>query len=155
MSPSVVILKDHLQGATTTLVIDEERKRPVQARWSLEDPLLTRLQGQPVFSGRTKLSELDPYHYRVLLALHLTALADLPAESREDPRNPTVRSYQWLLTGLILALEDRTQGSVSVLTVNRVSETAVMYDVSLSLEEFVFPHPKANGLRIVVDNVQG
>lgn len=155
MSTSVVVIRDHLQGLTTTLMYSPEQKEVIERFWKKPDPLLLSLQHQAVFCGRVRLCDLEPYHFRVLLALHLMLLNDVSADQRLDPTHTTMRSLDYILIGLIHCLESRTQGEVTSLTVNRVGEENVLYDVILSLEPMVMPGPgpkPKSGLRVVLDN---
>jgi hypothetical protein len=151
MSASVVILRDHVEVRVSTLVYNDAMKQVVAERWFEDDNLLMRLQSQPIFAGRRKLSELEPYHFRVLLALHLTLAAEVPSERREAD-HPVLRNLDNLFIAMIHCMETRLQGTVSTITVNRVSETNVIYEVAASLSEIEFPKPRQTSLRIIVDN---
>lgn len=157
MTTSVVFVKDHVATTTTTLMYTQEQKNGVLKFWQDTDPLLINLQHQPSFFGRVRLADLDPYHFRILLALNLGLLGDLSNEQKLDPKNLTMRALDWTLMGLLNCLESRSQSLVSAMTVNRVTVENILVDVSLSMEPIKMPKPKPRGpkLRVLVDNERG
>jgi hypothetical protein len=152
MSTTVVVIKDHTQSVAMTLVYGQEQKQTIEARLEQEDALLARLQSNQMFKGVLRLGQLEPQHYRALLGLHLSLVADLSPEKRRLSTHPLMRSLDILLIGLIICLERRLQGSVGMMTLNRAGDT-VLYEISASLDEFEIPRPKpSGGLRVIVDN---
>ncbi len=152
ISASVVILRDHVAGSTRSLIYDGAAKEAQLRRFHEKDPLLAKLQSQPVFQGKLTYASLDPYHYRVLIALHLSLIDDLPKHERLDNTNPSVRSLDFLFVALLLCLEMRTQGNVEMLSIDRVSETKLVYKLSANLDEMAFPQPASPKFRVIVDN---
>jgi hypothetical protein len=153
MASSVIIIRDHVQGHATNLTYTADHKAAIEQVWKKPDGLLLSLQHQAAFCGRARYCDLDPYHFRVLLALHLMMLADVSEDQRLDPKNLTMRSLDWILIGLLFCLESRTQGEVSMLTINRVTDENVLYDVVMNLEPMAMPKPKkVSGLRVILDN---
>lgn len=151
MSTTVVIIKDHTQSVAMTLVYGQVHKETIEGRLHDEDPLLARLQANPAFKGILTMGQLEPQHYRMLLALHLSLVADLSTEKRRNATHPLMRSLDILLIGLVITLEKRIQGSISIMNVNRAADT-VLYDINASLDEYEMPKPNPRGLRVVVDN---
>lgn len=152
ISASVVILRDHVSGSTRTLIYDGEAKEAQLRRFHEKDPLLVKLQAQPVFAGKLTYASLDPYHYRVLIALHLTLIDDLSRSEKLDATNPSVRSLDFLFVALLLCLEMRTQGNVEMLTIDRINETKLVYKLTANLDEMAFPQPASPKFRVIVDN---
>jgi hypothetical protein len=153
MSTTVVVVKDHTQSLAMTLIYGQVQKQTIEARFEQDDALLARLQTNPLFKGVVRLGQLEPQHYRALLSLHLALVADLSPEKRRLATHPLMRSLDILLIGLLICLERRIQGSVSMMTLNRAGDT-VLYEISASLDEFELPtKPKpSGGLRVIVDN---
>lgn len=151
MSTTVVVIKDHTQSLAMTLVYGQNHKETIEARFEQEDALLARLQGNPMFKGVLRLGQLEPQHYRALLSLHLSLVADLGPDKRRNTLHPLMRSLDILMLGLILCMEKRIQGSITMMTLNRTADT-VLFDISASLDEYEIPKPKPSGLRVIVDN---
>lgn len=147
---SVVIVKDHVQALVMTLVYGANHKQSLLDRFDEPDSLLTRLQGHAEFRGLYTLSDLEPSHFRSLIGLHLGLVADLSPDKRRQPGNLIMRSLDILIIGLLLCLERRMQGAISVMNVNRTTG-AVLFDLNACLDEFEMLKPTKPGLRVVVD----
>lgn len=154
MSTTIVTVRDHLQGLSTTLVYTQEHKAPVHTAFKALDPLLMHLQHRTEFRGCLRLSDLDAIRFRILIGMHLSMMADLTAAQRMDERNVTMRSLDWLLVGYLHFLEGVTASKIAALTLTRISEEHVLYDSTLHAEGMVTKAepPKNPGLRVVVDN---
>lgn len=146
-----VIVRDYVSDTSTTYLITKREKSVIAHRWNEGSPLLQNLQNQPLFMARHAWRELDNEHYRVLLALHLSLVSELPSRQASDSNNTIVRSLMTVMTAFVISLESRLGGTVSSLMINRITDTNVSYDLIASLDSMEFPRPNI-GLKIVVDN---
>jgi hypothetical protein len=159
VTTSITIIKDHVTTRATTLMYTQAQKDGVLKYWHDTDPLLLSLQHQPTFQGKVRLYDLEPFHFRVLLALNLSLVGDLTDEQTLDSGNLTMRALDWTAMGLINCLETRAQAGISTLMINRVSAENVLVDVTMSMEPIKMPKPRMktaapvpNKLRVIVDN---
>ena len=152
MCNTQVIIRDHLCGATRTLFFGPREKGMVALRWEEEDPLLAKLQSQSLFTERKRWCDLDQEQYRVLLALHLSLVAELPEQHQNNLDHPVVKSLMTLMGAFLYLIETRIGGGIGLATVNRVSETVITYDLNICLDDMDFPRPRGGGLKVVVDN---
>lgn len=152
MCNTQVIIRDHAYGTTRDFIFSPRDKGIVTARWEDEDPLLNKLQSQTLFAERKRWCDLDQDHFRVLLGLHMSLVADLPEQHQANTEHPVVRSLLTLLIAFIHLIETKVGGSISLVNVSRISETVLTYDIAASLDDMEFPRPRNGGLKVVVDN---
>lgn len=154
MSTTVVTIRDHLQGLSTSLVYSQQHKGPVRDAYAALDPLLLQLQHREEFRGCLRLADLTPLHYRILIGLHLSMMADLTAAQRMDAANITMRSLDWILIGYLHCLEKVAFCKITALVLTRISEQHVLYDATTHAEGVVrnTEPPKGPGLRVIVNN---
>ena len=151
-----VVINDYTLHQRTDLFFTREDFEEVENHWYDEDELLVGLQNNVYFTNRKRWSDLEPFHYRIMVTKILQQVGDLADEERGDVDNPTVKSLHFLLCGLIISLEKRSDSSIEFLKVLRVGE----YDVSIefqSVMQMVLPPIKSqqstiNGITVVVDN---
>lgn len=152
MCDTQVIIRDHQCGAQHGFFFNKKDKALVSARWEDEDPLLVKLQGQTMFADRRRWCDLDQEQYRLLLALHLSLVADLPDQHQNNPDHPVVKSLMMLLVAFVHLIEQRVGGGIGLVTINRISDNVVTYDLNVCLDDMEFPRPRGGGLKVVVDN---
>lgn len=147
-----VLIRDHLAACTHEFLFMSADKLRMDALCDRDDRLLAQFQNRPQFAGRKRWCDLEQEQFRILIVLHVALLADLPLEKRSDPENPIARSLSVVLLGLCRLIEQTLAASITLITINRVSEDDLTFDLTLSLEPFALPRPRQAGLRIVVDN---
>lgn len=147
-----VLIRDHIAACTHEFLFVRADKVRMAAQWNEEDRLLSQFQNRPQFAARRRWSDLGQEQFRILILLHIALLADLSEESRSNISNPIVRSLTNVLLGLCHSIEQALDASIALITINRVSEDVLTFDLMISLEPFSLPRPRHAGLRIVVDN---
>ena len=122
------------------------------AEWEREDKLLIEMQKHIAFKERTRWCDLDPTHWRFLILEYLNKMAKLNDTEMYDTQNPVMADLTFLLTSFIKCLEERTEGTMELMRLNRVGENEVLYDYSGSVNmQLDFARPK-KGFRVIVDN---
>lgn len=154
MGVTQVLIRDHVRSVSTTLLLWPDEKKAIADSWHDDDLVLKGLQKHVEFVGRTKWSDLDMSHFRVLIALHLLLLAELSEQEIGNDRNTVVRSFLRTLVAFVHMIETRAQASITLLGMQRHSLTNVVYDVTMSLNPMEFPKPHSTGLSVVVDNTR-
>lgn len=147
-----VVINDYVMHQRVDLFFTREDFKAVEEVWNDEDRLLVDLQKTSYFEGRTRWSELDPFHFRMMLTKNFQRVASLPEAERGDSEHAYVKSLHFLICGLILALEKRSDSSIETMKFQRVGE----YDLSVefsSVMEMHVPTVKASAPKfsIVVD----
>jgi hypothetical protein len=151
------ILDDYVLKRRSSLLFNENQFKQVTDKWKDPDILLGELQHFESFRGKMSWEQLDPIHFRMLIATTLTA-----RDTKLDPKDffnekiPLVQSLYFLLMGLAHCLHSRTGIAVDTMRVMRITETEVSFEFTLTMiaekRNAALPAPPKSGLTIVVDN---
>jgi hypothetical protein len=152
-----VIINDFIDNKRTKLLyLDEDFDLPAQV-WDKSDQLLQDLQYLETFSGRLRWRDLDPIHYRDMIAKNLQYVATMPDDERLDEEHPVVSSLNFLICALIYCLEKRTDSHLEWMKINRVGDVEVSIEFHAEMQlETIYPGKKKadtpTGFSVVVDN---
>lgn len=152
-----VIIDDYVLRKRSSLLFNENQFRAVQENWMKTDPLLMELQHFDAFKGRETWSELDAIHFRMLIVTTFTARdKKVDEKDRFNDNIPVVQSLYYLLMGLAYSIQSKTGLAVDVLRVNRVDESDVSFEFSLTMMADKKPliQPPKPGFQVVVDNTK-
>ena len=151
------IIDDYVLKRRSSLLFNETQFKQVTDKWKDPDILLGELQHFESFRGKISWDQLDPIHFRMLIATTLTA-----RDNKLDPKDffnekiPLVQSLYFLLMGLVHCLHSRTGIAVDTIRVMRITDTEVSFEFTLTMiaekRPAVLPAPPKPGLSIVVDN---
>lgn len=165
-----IIINDFHLGRRLVLVLDQSDFEQAQDIIDRGDPdeILLQLQNMPSFKGRTRLNDLTPFHFRLMITSNLTKMNEMPDSPVFDLNHPIANSLIYLLSSMVLCLEKRGECSIETMKINRIGEAEVSFEYSavLMYEEPLpkrkrkkpkgtepDPKPKKPGsISIVVDN---
>ena len=133
MATTTVVINDFTNNRRTVIILDNRQFDLVAQAWGNEDSILVDMQRNNFFAGRTRWCDLNPTHFRLMVAHNMTMLARLPGDEHEDPKHPVNRSLNFLMTGLVVCLQHRTECLIELLRIARMSETEITYEFSASL----------------------
>lgn len=153
---TTVIINDYVINRRTHIVLDAsdfEVARRVMGHTE-PDELLLELQDQDVFRGRTRISDLEPYHVKLLLEMNLKQAAAVKGDVL-DLSDPIMKSLVFLIEVMIVFLEKRSQSFIETLRINRVGtlDAVVEWTAMLNNEPpQTKPTKKKNDISVVIDN---
>lgn len=124
----------------------------IDTHWEKEDKLLVDMQGNDFFKGHSRWCDLNPTHYRFLLAATLNKVSMLSDEQQGDSLNQTMATLTFVITGFIKCMEERTESSLELMRINRIGENEILYDYSGSVNMHLDTSRRKKGLRVIVDN---
>lgn len=155
---TVAIINDYVVDRRMKMFFDQEDFEILEEQWGVKDEILVDLQHTSLFFGRERWSELDPIHYRILIATTMAKTFALIEEGKEEQANGALESMTFLISGLVRCIEERGECHVEMIRLVRVGELdlVVEYQASLSMEEDL-PKTKTvgksrSGIQVVVDN---
>lgn len=152
MPTVTVIINDYQIDRRTVLLLEEEDFSRVSENWENEDRILIEMQENPFFEGRTRWCDINPTHWRLMVATNLARISNLSDAQRVDATHPVVMSLNFLIGGLIFCLQHRTESQIELMHINRINDSEVVYDYHACLNMAIdLPKPKS-GLRVVIDN---
>lgn len=151
-----VVINDFISHQRTDLFFTREDFEEVEGYWLDEDQLLIDLQTNVYFTNRRRWCDLDPFHFRIMVTKILQQVEGLSLTDRADQDHPTIKSLHFLLCGLIMSLEKRSDSSIEFLKVLRVGEFDVSIEfqsvMEMTLPAIKSPPPVGKGISVVVDN---
>jgi hypothetical protein len=152
---TTVIINDYVIDRRVNIMLDANDFEIAERVLAVPEPdeLLMQLQHLETFQGRTHLSHLEPFHYRVMITMNLKKVAAIRGVSI-DLADPAVKSLVFLVACLILCLEKRADSHIELLKLNRVGELDVTVEFSalMSIEDKTPKKKKKGGITVVVDN---
>jgi hypothetical protein len=160
---SSVIINDYVENKRIKLFFLPDDFAMIDERWGDEDPVLQSLQTFDFFLGRSRWRDLEPAHFRLLVAKNLQNAAFLAEEDRLDDDNPVVSSLNFLICAFIRCIENTIDGHVELIRLNRVGdlEVAVEFTAALRMEAATIkpqpplpPKKDTDPFSIVVDNTK-
>ncbi len=154
---TLVIINDFVTDKRVTMLYLSDDFEPVITHWRSQDTLLRDLQYLSSFAGRTRWCDLEPVHFREMIAKNLQYIGKLPEAERLDEENPVVSSLNFLICTLIYCWEKRTDSQVDMVKINRVGDTDVSIEFSAEMKMDVSPLEKMkadthSGISVIVDN---
>ena len=152
MSTTTVIVNDFTNNRRTLTILDNEHFSKIAEIWENEDQILIEMQENDFFAGRRRWCDLNPTHFRLMVARNLTIAASMTFEEHNDPKHPVIRSLHLLMAALVFCLQRRSECLVELVRIARISESEVSYDFAASLNMAIDPQKPKNSLRIIVDN---
>lgn len=152
MSTTTVIVNDFTTDRRTLTILDHTHFDRMAAVWECEDAILVEMQGNDFFAGKRRWCDLNPTHYRLMVARNLTIAAAMSDAERVDTTHPAIRSLHLLMAGLVLCLQRRAECLVELMRIARISDSEVSYDFAASLNMAIDAQRPKNDLRIIVDN---
>lgn len=151
------IIDDYVLKRRSSLLFNDNQFKVVSDKWKEPDILLGELQHFESFRGKISWDQLDPIHFRMLIATTLTA-RDNKLEEKDffNEKVPLVQSLYFLLMGLVHCLHSRTGIAVDTIRVMRITDSDVSFEFTLTMiadkRPAALPAPPKSGLSIVVDN---
>ncbi len=149
---TLVILLDHDDGHRVEVMLGPDDHDRLDASWHAGDRLLTELQNNEFFAGRSNWCDLDPWHFTQLIERNLAKMTALSLIERGNPDHAVMRSMTFLLTGLVRCIEERCQSIVELLRVTRVHASAVTFDYTATMNHAVMSPRRPVGFKVVVNN---
>lgn len=156
MNTTQVIVNDFPSGRRMIILLDPEEFMRVDANWEDTDRILQEVQHIPFFTGKTRWCDLDPGHFRLMIASNLAKIAEAPDEEKTED-NMLISGLHFLLASLVACLQKRAECHIELLRVNRIADGEVTFDFSGCLT-MATDLPKrrqtspGKGLRVIVDN---
>lgn len=149
-----VFLDDYVTHRRLAMLLSDEQFGPMQACWEDESEMLIGLQNLDLFAGYTRLCQLTPNHFRILLTnvlRHITL--DAPDGSPVNLQDTIEQPLCFLIIGLVYCLEQRSQVAVDTLNIMRINDIEVSCKVQLSMiPGGAEPQKTKPTLRVIVDN---
>lgn len=151
---TIVTVTDHTVSRTIAIILEPQDKAAMGERWEDQDILLQALQRRmPTTIQHTRLCDLDLTLFRLLIGMHLSARACQSPAEQNDPETPLNRSIFILVLGLIYMLEQRAEGTIPFMTINRINMEKVTFDYHTVMHDLEMASPKSPpGLRVIVNN---
>jgi hypothetical protein len=147
-----VIIYDFEIARRMVYVLDDDDFILQERRWEQGDPLLTAMQSNPLFAGKTRWSDLDLLHFHVLILNILKILATMRDSQRSEKSHPAVLRLTFFLCGLVTLLQQRSQSLVELLRLKRLARDDLIYDYTATLDVSILPSPAKSPLRVIIDN---
>lgn len=148
-----VIFDDYVLRTRTAILLGDPALSEVIEKWEQDDPLLVALGSVEFFKGRTKWSQLEPQHWRLLMTNTFNKRdTTLPIERRYNDEEPVVSTLLFLSMGLVHCLQLRAMGAVDTLRVMRLSEIDITLEFTVLMMSQPKRKPPSTGLQVVVDN---
>ena len=157
---ALAIINDYVTSRRMKLHLDPEDFKMVDDNWGSEDKLLIDLQKIDIFRNRTRWFDLEPMHYRLMIANNISR-AFSEVEGSLVSSETIVKSLSFLICALIRCIELRADCHIEMIRLVRVDEIdlAVEFQASLAMEEDINGPEEVTpatddgpGLKIVVDN---
>lgn len=148
---TAIIINDYPTDRRTQLVFTPDDFEIVENNWEETDRLLMGLREVDQFKGRERWCDLDPTHWRILILSNLVKAAALDEETSRDAGHPVIKSLHFLIAGLIVCLELRSESKIELMHINRVGNDEVAYDYAACLNMAV-DRLRPTSFRVVVDN---
>lgn len=148
---ALVVINDYVVNQRYDLVFMNEDFDAVKSVWEDEDSLLHQLQHVPYFKDRFRWCDLDPSHFRFMIARNLSKAAQLPKSDKLDLDDPIIRSMNFLICCLIRSLELRSDSFIEVMKIIRIDER----DITIEYQSIMLPDTDPGGrgkLSVIVDN---
>ena len=152
---TTVFVDDYVSGNKNHLVFGSEEMSVIENYWHVKDELLVGLSGTTLFKDLTTWSELRPIHFMVLLTQNFNSMDDLTPAQRSSGIDPTMASFNLLVSGLIRCIEIQADSSVELLRIQRITADHINFDYQAALHlQFDYRPKEGKGLKVVVDNTK-
>lgn len=170
---TTIIINDFVSNRRAHLVFITSDFEAMAQIWDIEDPVLKELQEHQEFVGKTRWSDLEIKHFRLLLMQNLVVADSLTEDQMLDDDNTIVRSLNFLFMAFCYCLLTKVGGEIEILRVNRMSKIDITYDVQISFmrldvdlstandhsemtetSNIIKPPAFKSGMRVVVDNTK-
>lgn len=151
---TIVTITDHTVSRSIAIILEPQDKAAMGERWEDQDILLEALQRRmPTTIRHTRLCDIDLTLFRLLIGMHLSARACQSVEEQGDPETALNRSIFILVLGLVYLLEQRAEGNIPFMTINRINMDKVTFEYHAVLHDLITVSPKSPpGLRVIVNN---
>lgn len=149
-----VVINDFLTHDRMDLFFTREDFESVDNHWYDEDVLLKELQNNYLFHNRVKWADLEPFHFRFLVANILQKVAGLSDSDKSDPHHPATKSLHFAVIGLIKTLAEKSDCNIEILKLNRIGDYDLYVEFQ-SIMRMTIPDQKQlpkSGVAIIVDN---
>jgi hypothetical protein len=120
--------------------------------WNNEDRLLRDLQHLDPFAGRLRWCDLEPAHYRVMIARNLQRVSEMKEEERTDNDNPIVASLNFLICAFIRCFEMAADCHIDMMRFARLEGLDVSIEITSTQRMETKPKKIKSGIEVVVDN---
>lgn len=134
MSISTVVIRDFVNTSRIVTILDEDDFEIVDLAWRDTDKILVDLLENPFFEGKKRWCDLDPKHFLLMIQRTLFRVGNLNDQDRTDSNHKVVKSLHFLLCGIIRCIESRTNSTVEIVKVNRVSENDATIEYSATID---------------------
>lgn len=150
------IFDDYVLRKRTAILFGEEAMQKVIDKWETPDPMLMALESIPTFAGRHAWKELDPLHWRLLIANTMNQRdKNVPKDDFFNDTHKIVGTLYFLIMGLIYSLQLRTTGAVDTIRIMRITEIDLTFEITVTMmAERKKPAAPPSGLSVVVDNTK-
>ena len=153
-----VIINDYVVNKRVKLFFLPDDFDMIDEQWKEPDQVLVNLQHLDFFKGRERWCDLEPAHFRLLVAKNLQNASFLAEEDRIDDDNPIVSSLNFLICALIRCLERLSDSHLEMMKLNRVGELEVSIEFNAALRMEAPSKPARKGgfdpFSIIVDNTK-
>lgn len=151
-----VVINDFVGSKRIKLSFDAEDFEVAASAWDKSDALFEQLQMHPMYAGRYLWRDLEPLHYREMIAQNLQYVSTLSDDVRVDDDHPVVSSLNFLIVMLAYSIEQRLGANIELLKLSRVGEYDVAVEFTAELQMDIAPPSKRgdtpSGITVVVDN---
>lgn len=132
-----VIRHDFETAIMATTVFSAADRVAQNDMWEVEDALLSDLQRHQVFTGYYRWCDLEPYHYRILMASNIERVTALPIDQLDNGENKDVASLNFLTLSYIRCMEERSGMGIDLMRIHRTGPLEISYVVN----GYVSPEP--------------
>lgn len=146
-----VIINDFEIGKRTLYILDDADFKLQASRLGDTDALLTALQTNSMFAGRTCWMDLEIRHFHVMIVNLLRLMSGMDDDARSNKDGEPVARMVFFLCNLITLIQQASGSLIDLLRITRVSDD-VLYDYYATLDVRIEGDAPRSGLKIVIDN---
>jgi hypothetical protein len=134
-------ITDLTSGQGLTVVASPQDRDSVHIRWEDSDKLLRDLQQVEKFKGCLRWCDLNPGHFKFLLARNIDKTIDLLGEfgtasmsEAELYGHDTMKSLRFILMSYVYCLENQTDGEVEMIKINRLRPMSITVQMQMYID---------------------
>ena len=145
------IIDEYHKHSRSSFLVHDDTLSVIEATFARTRESITELSGVSAFQGKKSYSDLDPWHFKVLITHALNSLDKTGTSVLVNPgADHLVDSFYTLVSALALCINARTQGVVDTIRITRINEIEVSFVFTLSMISEL--KKQKSTLQVVVDN---